>query len=451
MKSFAIRFIIGLVFIVAARAGDTGAKMTLDQVFDEYHEFVLREYPESATFNGDHRYDSLWTEYSEAAYDRRRHTIQDLALRAEQVEVRELSREDLINRELFIRGMREWIESIDNQDHLLTLNQLNGLHLDLQFLADQMRLESDRDRACYLHRLRGFRQQVDGVILLMRSGMKKKIVQPALITHKVVAQLESIVAASFDKSPLYTKAVGARDVSAVEMPENTVAQVASVDVVDPLATPTVQKSPFEIDLKTVGLEVYESYRRLLMFVRDEYVPVCRKSIGLSALPQGEKRYRVRLKQHTTLVMEPDSVFATGMREVERIRTQMDRVKARLEFNGSVEEFNVFLRTSNKYYYSSREELLRGFDALLSEAKQKILPLFGRGPRADCQIKELESFRAASAPQAYYNAPPENGSKPGYFYVNTYDLPSRPMYTMTALTLHEAVPGHHLQVALAQEM
>ncbi|MFM7774847.1 MAG: DUF885 domain-containing protein, partial [Candidatus Kapaibacterium sp.] len=135
----------------------------------------------------------------------------------------------------------------------------------------------------------------------------------------------------------------------------------------------------------------------------------------------------------------------------RIRTQMDRVKARLEFNGSVEEFNVFLRTSNKYYYSSREELLRGFDALLSEAKQKILPLFGRVPRADCQIKELESFRAASAPQAYYNAPPENGSKPGYFYVNTYDLPSRPMYTMTALTLHEAVPGHHLQVALAQEM
>lgn len=441
------------VVTLAASMEESAASRVLSQIFDEYHEFVLREYPESATFNGDHRYDSLTTDYSEAAYERRQKKLTELLQRAEQVDTRELTSKDMLNRDLFIRSVQEWIESIESNEFLLPLNQLNGLHLDIQLLADQTRFESDRDRACYLARLQGFGRQVDEVIALLRGGIRKKIVLPELITQKVLVQLDAAVSTPFDQSLLFTRPLGMRSSIGSAVTETAEVQVASTMVVDPLTTSkdAPQKSPFEIELKTVGLQVSEAYRRLQQFVRNEYLPASRKSIGMSSLPLGAKRYASRLLVHTTVPSQPEEVFQTGMREVERILGEMHRVKKKLEFKGTVEEFNNHLRKSEKYYYQSGEELLRGFDALLSEAKQKIGPLFGRLPKADCQIKELESFRAESAPQAYYNSPPENGSKPGYFYVNTYNLPARPIYTMTALTLHEAVPGHHLQVALAQEM
>ncbi|MFN4769759.1 MAG: DUF885 domain-containing protein [Candidatus Kapaibacterium sp.] len=425
----------------------------LDTLFERYHEFVLREYPESATFNGRHEYDSSWTEYSEAAMTRRRTAIAGFLESARQTDESVLSTEQRINRKLFIRSLEESVASIDFKEYLIPFNQLGGLHLDIQLLADQSRLETDRDKACYLHRLRGFREQVSGAIALMRTGMKTKIVPPVLIMDRVMRQLEQMASEPFEKSPMFTKAMKIRSAESDAQSGNVEVAVAATTVVSAAGQSRTNSDndDFRSQLLDAGNVVTEAYTLLLKFVRGEYYPVCRKSIGMSALPNGMEMYTQRLRVHTTVPLTPDQIFETGMNEVKRLHKKMDAVKDALQFKGSVADFNNELRNSKKYYYQTREELLQGFSLLLSEATSRIQPLFEQFPNARCDIKEMESFRAVSAPQAYYNPPPEDGSKPGYFYVNTYNLPSRPIYTMTALTLHEAVPGHHLQVALAQEM
>jgi uncharacterized protein (DUF885 family) len=425
----------------------------LDTLFEQYHEYVLREYPENATFNGRHEYDSSWTEYSEAAMTRRRAAVVDLLEKARKIDETVLSTEQRINRKLFIRSLEEAIASMDFKEYLIPFNQLGGLHLDIQLLADQSRLETDRDKACYLHRLRGFREQVSGAIALMRTGMKTKIVPPVLIMDRVMRQLEQMASEPFEKSPMFTKAMKIRSAESDAQSGNVEVAVAATTVVSAAGQSRTNSDndDFRSQLLDAGNVVTEAYTLLLKFVRGEYYPVCRKSIGMSALPNGMEMYTQRLRVHTTVPLTPDQIFETGMNEVKRLHKKMDAVKDALQFKGSVADFNNELRNSKKYYYQTREELLQGFSLLLSEATSRIQPLFEQFPRASCEIKEMESFRAVSAPQAYYNPPPEDGSKPGYFYVNTYNLPSRPIYTMTALTLHEAVPGHHLQVALAQEM
>jgi prolyl oligopeptidase len=426
----------------------------LDTLFERYHEFVLREYPESATFNGRHEYDSSWTEYSEAAMTRRRTAIAGFLESARQTDESVLSTEQRINRKLFVRSLEEAIASMDFKEYLIPFNQLGGLHLDIQLLADQSRIETDRDRACYLHRLRGFKEQVNGAISLMRTGMKKKMVPPALIMGRVLRQLEQMATEPFDKSPMFIKALKIPTSVTDAQPSNVEVAAAPTNTsvqAETLKRSTQENAAFERQLLEAGRVVTEAYSKLLTFVRDEYYPACRKSIGMSSLPNGMDMYQQRLRMHTTLPTTPDQIFSTGMREVKRLQKRMESLKSDLQFKGSLRDFNNELRTSQKHFFTTREELLQGFGILLSEANTRIQPLFERLPNARCEIKEMESFRAVSAPQAYYNPPPEDGSKPGYFYVNTYNLPSRPIYTMTALTLHEAVPGHHLQVALAQEM
>lgn len=432
-------------------AGESDGSRELKNIFNEFHEFVLREYPESATFNGDHRYDSLCTEYNEGAYQRRLHKVSEFRQRAEQVDTRELTQEDLLNRSLFVRNTSEWAESMQSEEYLIPLNQMNGLHLDMQLLADQTRLESDADKAGYVSRLRAFPVQVNDLIALMRKGMSRKLVPPEIITRKILAQLESIVATPFDRSPLCTKALRIRTKEAPPVGQVEIAPSTLVESTGFEQKNSAQKSAFEVDVLKAGRGIAEAYAKLHEFVKTEYLPASRKTIGYSSLPNGARRYASRLLQHITVSLSPDEVFNVGMKEVERIKSAMDLLKLRMGHKESLEDFNAHLRVAPEYFYTNPEQLLFGFDSLLMEAKRRIIPLFERLPRADCQIKELESFRAESAPQAYYNSPPEDGSKPGYFYVNTYNLPSRPIYTMTALTLHEAVPGHHLQIALAQEM
>jgi len=186
------------------------------------------------------------------------------------------------------------------------------------------------------------------------------------------------------------------------------------------------------------------------FVKNEYIPNCRKDAGVWALPQGKERYEKNIKDFTTLNYTADEIHELGMSEVNRIVTLMENVKDSIGFNGTLEEFNVFLKSDPQFYYTEKEDLMNGFREILSKADTTLPRMFGRLPNAKYDLKEMEEFRAASAPAAYYYSAPEDGSRPGYFYVNTYNLSARPKYTMTALAMHEAVPGHHLQISLAQE-
>ncbi|MDQ3193768.1 MAG: DUF885 domain-containing protein, partial [Bacteroidota bacterium] len=187
------------------------------------------------------------------------------------------------------------------------------------------------------------------------------------------------------------------------------------------------------------------------FVKKEYIPACRKEAGVWSLPDGKERYRRAIKNYTTLDYNADEIHNLGLSEVNRILVKMEEVKNKIGFTGTLEEFNNYIKNDPKFYYTNKEDLINGFREILKRVDTTLPSLFGRLPVAKYDLREMEEFRAPSAPAAYYYSAPEDRSRPGYFYVNTYDLSARPKYTMTSLAMHEAVPGHHLQISIAQEL
>jgi len=169
------------------------------------------------------------------------------------------------------------------------------------------------------------------------------------------------------------------------------------------------------------------------------------------LKNGKEIYERQIKDHTTLDLTADEIHNIGLKEVNRILQLMENLKDSIGYKGTQDELNDFLKTDPQFYYTDKKDLVNGFKNILKIMDAKLPELFGRLPEAKYDFREMEEFRAESAPAAYYYSAPEDRSRPAYFYINTYNLPARPKYTMTALALHEAVPGHHLQISIAQEL
>ena len=213
-----------------------------------------------------------------------------------------------------------------------------------------------------------------------------------------------------------------------------------------------QKSRIRSKVKfALDSSIQPAYSNLHMFLLFEYMNKSRRVDGIYALPKGKERYAHMIRKETTMDMQPDSIYAIGMSEVNRIEAEMQNIVNELGFKGTAEEFKKQLIKDPKNFYTDKKLMMEEYRRILSIVDSKLPMLFGRLPKSPYDLKEIETYRAASAPQAYYYSAPLDRSRPGYFYVNTYDLPSRPKHTMTALALHEAVPGHHLQIAIAQEL
>jgi uncharacterized protein (DUF885 family) len=201
----------------------------------------------------------------------------------------------------------------------------------------------------------------------------------------------------------------------------------------------------------LGDEVFPAYRRLHGFLQDEYLPQARDSVGLSELPNGGSWYAYLARLHTSTTMTPGQIHELGLAEVERIRAEMERVKAVIGFKGALREFFDALRRDPALHYTDADELLAGYREIGRQVERSLPLLFAVSPRAGFEIRPVEAFRAESEAAASYQPASADGSRLGIFYVNTHDLASRPKYSMEALYLHEAVPGHHFQGSLAQEM
>ncbi|HZD12500.1 MAG TPA: DUF885 domain-containing protein, partial [Candidatus Binatus sp.] len=194
-----------------------------------------------------------------------------------------------------------------------------------------------------------------------------------------------------------------------------------------------------------------SYEKLKRFVKDTYLEKARREDGVWSLADGSARYSFYVRQHTTTKLPPSEIHETGLKELKRIHAEMDGILRKAKFAGSLQNFAERLRNDRSMYYPNGAELLAGFREILSRMDEKLPQLFGRLPRVKYDLHEMEAYRAESAPDAYYYPPPEDGSRPAYFYVNTYRPETRPKYTMEALAYHEAVPGHHLQLGIQQEL
>jgi uncharacterized protein (DUF885 family) len=280
-----------------------------------------------------------------------------------------------------------------------------------------------------LARLQALPAVIDQTIALLEEGLAKGITPPQITLRDVPQQVLNQIPEEPLQSPLLQ--------SFVNLP-------AAVSGEDGLRLRAAAA-------KTYTAEVRPAFQRLEKFIREQYLPRARQSIAASDLPDGQAWYAWRIKTQTSTNLTAQQIHDIGLAEVKRIRAEMERVKAQTGFKGTLQEFFVYLRTDPKFFFTDKEELLRAYRDIAKRADPQLMKLFKTLPRSTYGVIPVPSYAEKSQTTAYYNGGSVESGRPGYFYANTYALETRPKWEMQPLTLHEAVPGHHLQISLAQEM
>jgi len=404
------------------------AVASLNHLFEDYWEFYLHESPTYATYLGDHRYDDRLDDVSAEAYHRR---IDRLKKYLDQLKSlrRPVGQADRLNYDLFQRELALQIEGANFDPYLTPISQQTGPHIDLPQLITFHPYKTRQDFDNYISRLGQFPRVFDQTIANLKAGIERKIVQPRVVVEKIIPQLETQVVASPDKSELH-KPID-------EIPSS-------------IGSDDAHRVAKELD-EEITRSVVPAYTKLLKFVKEEYLPKSRTNPGIWSLPKGRAMYDYAIRYHTTTKLTPAQIHRIGKRELVRINREIRAILRRARFKGTLQRYNETLRNDKSNFYTTGQDLLDGFKRILKQMDAKLSLLFGRLPESEYGFREIEEFRADAAPAAYYYLPPEDRSRPGYFYVNTYKPETRPKYTMEALAYHEAVPGHHLQLALQQEL
>ena len=400
----------------------------LELLFEDYHNYCMRNYPTWATYEGDHRFDDRITDMRPEAFAARNDSARAFLKVALSIDTAGLSADDLLNRSLFIREMEDGLESAAFHGEYQPFSQQNGPHIDFPQIVEVQPLSSPSDYPAYLKRLKAFPAQLDQCIQLARLGIASGQVPPRFMMEQVSRQCQTMADYTMETSP-FSRPLREMEEELGQAYDSLHHQLLTV----------------------IEEQISPAYGRLASFIEQEYLPACREIPGVSALPDGAARYAYSVKHHTTLGISPDEVFAIGEQEVATPKAQMEALVQEIGFEGDLPAFVAKLRSDPQFYYTDKEEMMVEYRAILDKVDQALPTLFGRLPKAPYALKEIEEYRAANAPQAYYYSAPDDGSRPGYFYVNTSNLSARPKYTMTSLALHEAVPGHHLQIAIAQEL
>lgn len=314
----------------------------------------------------------------------------------------------------------------------MPFNQMNGLPLDLVLYGSgegpqPFTTPAEYDR--FLKRVREFPRWADGAIAMMRAGMARDITLPRPAVLKMIPQLREVATATPQASifwgPIKTLPAG---FSAADRQRLT----------DAYST-------------VIAREVLPAYARLADFLERDYLPAARSSVGWSDLPDGASWYRWRVRGATTLDLAPEQIHQLGLGEVARIRAEMLAVKQQVGFKGDLPAFFRFLQNDPQFYFATEQQLLDAHREIKRRIDALLPKLFVDFPKADYQIRPVEAFRAASAAGGSYQAPSADGKRPGIFYVNTYNLRAQPRFGLETLSLHEASPGHHFQISIAQEL
>jgi len=408
----------------------TAAKLIA--ISEDYYEQYLELNPLTATAQGDHRFDASFGDYVSPAWMADSLAIEQVALeKLAAIDPKKLAGEDLVSYEAFKRGRELNIEGYRYPSELLPLHQFSNLPSQFAMLGSGKGIHPFRNALDYyncLSRMDGFVAWVDQAINNMRSGAAKGVVQPRVVVERTIPQLAAQLVED-PKESIFWRPV-------LNFP-------AGISVAD-------RQRILKAYGEKVGKEVIPAYRRLHDYLQQEYLPRARETIGMSELPNGASWYAYLVRYHTTTSMTPEETHELGLREVARIRAEMERIKNQVGDKGDLGSFFDALRADPGQHYTDPAELLAGYEALRARVDAALPLLFADKPRAGFEIRTVEAFRAPAEAAASYLPPSADGKRPGVFYVNTYDLPSRPKYSMEALYLHEAVPGHHYQVALAYE-
>jgi uncharacterized protein (DUF885 family) len=406
-------------------AGDS----RLHGLFDEAWEYQLLEDPLFATAVGRHDYDDRLPAMSRADHSRRAAHWQEILDRLEVIEPAGLAAEDRLNRDLFERQVHDRILGFEFKTHLIPITAETGFHTDFARLPSEMPLATVRDYDNYIARLRAFPNYVEQHIELMRRGIEEGFVLPRVVLTGYGSTIEPHVVEAVDRSVFWQPFVS--------LP-NSVAEGERRRLV-------------EAGRKAVLESVVPAYARFLRFMKDKYIPKARASLGAAELPGGREYYAHLIRHYTTLDLTADEVHRIGLDEVKRIRGEMLEILHEVEYEGDLEAFLEFLRADPRFYAETAEELLKEAAYIAKRMDGKLPALFKTLPRLPYAVAPVPEHLAPKYTAGRYVEAPLGSAQPGTYWVNTYALESRPLYALTALTLHEAVPGHHLQNALRQEL
>jgi uncharacterized protein (DUF885 family) len=421
----AVVLLISLPLFAASAEADK-----LNKLIAEDWQWQLRDNPESATYAGERGHDDRLTDRSAAAWERRRAHNREMLKRIEAVDRAKLSADDRLNYDLFLLQTKVAVEGDRFPYELVPVHQMNGIYIVLGELAQQIPRDTVKDHENFLARMRAFPRAVDETIALMQRGLAAGLTPPRVIVKDVAEAIANQIADDPAKSPIYELAF-----------TNFRPSIPAAE------QERLQKEAQQV----LRAEVLPAFRKLHKYWTEEYEPKTRETIGWTSVPQGKEWYPYLVRQQTTTDLTPDEIHTIGLSEVKRIRGEMEKIRAQTGFTGTLDEFFTFLRTDPRFYYTTRQDLLVAYRDISKRIDPELTRLFGRIPRLPYGVVPIPSYSEKTNTTAYYTQGSPESHRPGYYFVNLYDLPSRPKWEMEALSLHEAVPGHHFQIALAQEL
>jgi uncharacterized protein (DUF885 family) len=389
----------------------------------------MHDDPEFATDVGYPGQNARWTDESLEAIQRRKRELQGPLKVMESINRDRLEEADKLNYDLFRKRQQDAIEGAQFNGEFMPITQMGGVQQSVAEVLEMSPHASTKDYGDIIARLKGVPELIDQTIVLLKKGVAAGITPPRITLRDVPQQIKSLMVQDAGQNPLLKPFA--------DFPQN-IAETERARLRAEAAAALQEK-------------VIPAFAALYDFFVHTYLPGTRETIAMTDLPNGKAWYAHNVRTVTTTSLTPQQIHDLGLSEVKRVRQEMDGVIAETGFKGSFAEFSKFLRTDPRFFYPDAESLLRGYRDIAKRADPELAHFFGKLPRLPYGVKAVPAVAEKSQTTAYYQAGSPRAGRPGWFYANTYALDTRPKWEMEALTLHESVPGHHLQISLTQEM
>jgi len=421
------RLLLPAVFVLSTGTA-LASDESLEAVISNHWDWVLEQYPEFRREYGDNSGNQSWTNLSTEVLERRNEDIKVFIDDLDRIDPASLSETARLNQRMLKTSLQEEVESYESGLHLIALNMRSGPQ-HRYTMVERLPMATETDYVDWLARLEKLPAQLAQYQALLQTGVDRKRTQARIIIERIPNQLDALIVDDPEESPFWgvfeTMPASISDGSAREL-----------------------KSSARVIISEQLTPAYAEFKR---FIEEEYLPKTRVHPGIGTLPGGKTVYAMLARHFTTTNMTPEEIHKIGLSEVARIRGEMEEVIEEVGFDGDINAFNDFLRTDPQFYYETAEELLEGYQAVSKRLDPELVKLFGKLPRMPYGVRPIAAELAPDTTTAFYMRPALDGSRPGWYYVNLYKPEVRPKYEMEVLSVHESVPGHHLQIALAQEI
>ena len=423
-----LTFVFSALLIIPLISWSADADMAVDRVIAAHWAWQLEQRPEWRLDYGDRSGNALWTDASLDALAARQQARDRFVRQLSAIEPATLSADATLNRSMLLREIRDDMAAHELGLNLMSINMRSGPQ-HRYGMVEYLPFDTTQDYEDWLTRLESLPTQLAQYQAQLAEGIARQRTQARIVMARVPDQIDRVITDDPEQSPFW-------------QPFATIPDSISA------ATQTAIRDRARAIIQE---QLNPAYAEFKSFMVGHYLPACREAPGIGSLPGGKDIYRELVKQFTTTDLSPEQVHEIGLREVARIRSEMMEIIDEVGFEGDLQAFNNFLRSDPQFYYSDADTLLTAYQAISKRIDPELVKLFGKIPRMPYGVRAIPDEIAPDTTTAYYMGPAADGSRAGFYYVNLYRPEVRPKYEMEVLSVHEAVPGHHLQIALAQEL